>query len=68
MIASSMSPPTRDVGPELAKLSGDARVLAEIRKLRLDMDACLNKIHQIHEAAKRGKLCIIYILTDGSPK
>jgi len=49
-----MSPPTRDVGSDLTHLSGDARTLAEIRKLRIDMEACLKKIHEIHEAAKRG--------------
>ena len=49
----SMSPPTRDIGPDPTQLSGDSRTLAEIRKLREDMDSCLNKIHQIHDMAKK---------------
>ena len=52
-IASSNSPPTRDPSGQRA-LTGDEKIMQEIKRLRDEMEKCMRQIKEIEEMSKKG--------------
>ena len=51
------SPPTRDQSAQLA-LTGDEKIMQEIKRLRDEMDKCMQQIKEIEQISKSGEIKI----------
>ena len=47
------SPPTRDVSTR-APLTGDEKIMHEIKRLRFEMEKCMKQIRDIQVTARKG--------------